>query len=52
MAERDGDLLGPPGGSGDEPMYFFQVRVSKKIAWNRGDCAFMSISFIWRIEVP
>ena len=55
---RDGDR--PVGGNGEdervgappEPLYFLCVRVSEKIAWEREDWAFMSVSFVLRIAVP
>lgn len=56
-ARRDGDL--PPGGNGEEerggnpePVYFFCVKVRENIACDREDWAFMSVSFVRRIEVP
>ena len=49
----------PPGGRGDEdrggcpePEYFFCVKVREKMACDREDCAFMSVSFVRRIELP
>ena len=57
LASREGER--PPGGSGEEdrgggpdPVYFFCVRVREKIACEREDCAFMSVSFVRRIAVP
>lgn len=54
---RDGGR--PPGGKGDEergggfdPENFFCVRVKEKMAWDRDDCAFMSVSFVRLIAVP
>jgi hypothetical protein len=49
----------PPGGRGEDdlggspdPVYFFCVRVREKIACEREDCAFMSVSFVRRMAVP
>lgn len=59
-ARRDGERP-PPGGRGDEeragglgpvPVNFFWVRVREKIAWDRDDCAFISVSLVRLIEVP
>jgi len=58
-ARREGER--PPGGSGEEervggpapnPLYFFWVKVKENIACERDDCAFMSVSFVRRIDVP
>jgi hypothetical protein len=56
-ARRDGDL--PPGGRGDderegrpEPVYFFWDNVKEKMACEREDWAFMSVSLVLRIDVP
>lgn len=49
----------PLGGKGDddrggapEPVNFFCVKVREKMAWDREDWAFISVSFVRRIEVP
>jgi hypothetical protein len=49
----------PPGGRGDDergggpdPVYFFCVRVREKMACEREDCAFMSVSLVRRMDVP
>lgn len=54
---REGDL--PPGGRGDDergggplPVNFFCISVNEKIACERDDWAFMSVSFVRRMEVP
>ena len=39
-------------GGGPEPTYFFWINVREKIACERDDCAFMSVSFVLLIEVP
>lgn len=39
-------------GVGLEPTSFFCVRVREKIAWERDDWAFMSVSLVRRIAVP
>jgi len=56
-ASLEGDR--PPRGRGDddlggcpEPVNFFCVKVREKIAWDREDCAFMSVSLVRRIELP
>jgi hypothetical protein len=56
-ASRDGER--PVGGNGDEargggpaPVYFFWVSVREKMAWERDDWAFISVSFVRRMEVP
>ena len=54
-AKHDGDLPGPPGGSGEGDRgggRGFEVRVSENIAWDREGCAFISISFVRRMEEP
>jgi len=55
-ARRDGER---PGGCGDDerggwpvPVYFFWVNVSEKMACERDDWAFMSVSFVRRMAVP
>ena len=54
---RDGER--PPGGIGEDergggplPVYFLCVSVREKIACERDDWAFMSVSFVRRIEAP
>ncbi len=54
---REGER--PPGGSGEEdrgggplPVNFFWIKVKEKIACERDDCAFMSVSFVRLIEAP
>ncbi len=54
---REGER--PPGGRGDDergggplPVNFFCVSVKEKMACEREDWAFMSVSFVRRIEVP
>ena len=49
----------PPGGKGEddlgggpEPVNFFCVKVRENIAWDREDCAFISVSLVRRIELP
>ena len=56
-ARREGDR--PLGGSGEEergggpePLYFRWTRVKEKMACEREDCAFISVSFVRRIDVP
>lgn len=56
-ARREGER--PPGGSGEEdrggglePAYFFCVSVREKIACERDDWAFMSVSLVRRMDVP
>lgn len=56
-ASLDGER--PVGGNGDdergggpEPVNFFWVRVKEKIACDRDDCAFMSVSLVRRIAAP
>lgn len=56
-ANLEGDR--PVGGKGEddlggcpEPVNFFCVKVRENIAWDREDCAFMSVSLVRRIELP
>ena len=56
-ARRDGDR--PFRGRGEEdrcgrpePLYFRWMRVKEKMACEREDCAFISVSFVRRIDVP
>lgn len=56
-AMREGER--PFGGRGEDerggsplPVYFFCVSVREKMACEREDCAFMSVSFVRRIEAP
>ena len=55
-ARREGER--PEGGrgeeerGGDEPVYFFWVRVSEKMACEREDCAFISVSLVRLMAVP
>ena len=49
----------PPGGRGDEdrggipePVNFFCVKLREKMACEREDWAFMSVSFVRRMDVP
>ena len=56
-ASLEGDR--PVGGKGEddlggcpEPVNFFCVKVRENIAWDREDCAFMSVSLVRRIELP
>lgn len=49
----------PPGGRGElerggapEPVNFFWIRVREKMACDRDDWAFMSVSLVRRMEVP
>ena len=56
-ANREGER--PPGGRGEdergggpEPVYFFCVRVREKMACERDDCAFISVSLVRRMAVP
>ena len=39
-------------GGRPEPVYFLWVRVREKIACERDDCAFMSVSLVRRMDVP
>jgi hypothetical protein len=56
-ASLEGDR--PAGGKGEddlggcpEPVNFFCVKVRENIAWDREDCAFMSVSLVRRIKLP
>jgi hypothetical protein len=56
-ARREGER--PPGGSGDEergggpePLYLFCVSVREKMAWDRDDWAFISVSLVRLMDVP
>jgi hypothetical protein len=55
-ASREGDR--PACGRGEDerggvvPINFFCVRVSEKMACEREDCAFISVSLVRRIDVP
>jgi hypothetical protein len=48
----------PPGmgelerGGGPDPVNLRWVSVREKMAWERDDCAFMSVSFVRRTDVP
>jgi len=56
-ARREGER--PPGGNGETerggglvPVYFFWVRVREKMACDREDWAFISVSLVRRMDVP
>jgi hypothetical protein len=57
LASLEGER--PLGGSGEDdrgggpdPVYFFCMRVMEKMACEREDWAFMSVSFVRRMAVP
>jgi hypothetical protein len=56
-ARREGER--PVGGRGEEergggpdPVNFFCTSVREKMAWDRDDCAFISVSLVRRMAVP